>query len=103
MQRDMIEKTSKYMDQILLFYDSEAQCTMFERKCDVFDRRQNRNVLEGRRSNGRSVKGISVNMKPPQDHVGRSKDENDMVVKRAGAIEYFVTSEDDKVLDGRPR
>ena len=36
MQRDMIEKVGRYMDEILLYYDVEGQCTMFKKKKAFF-------------------------------------------------------------------
>ena len=36
MQRDMIEKVGRCMNEILLYYDVEGQCTMFKRKKDYF-------------------------------------------------------------------
>ena len=36
MQRDMIEKVGRYMNEILLYYDAEGQYTTFERKKDFF-------------------------------------------------------------------
>ena len=43
LQRDMIEKVARYMDEILLYYDEEGQYTMFERKTEFYLRRDRRN------------------------------------------------------------